>query len=378
MTAPASAAPVSVGLIGCGNISGAYARGLARLDGVRLVACADVDQARAAAAVKRAGGGGRGYGLRAETVDALLADPDIGIVVNLTPPLFHAEVSAAALAAGKHVYTEKPVAATFGEAVKIVDEAARAQRLLGSAPDTFLGSAGQTARAVVDSGRLGEIVGASAFVTHSHAEMWHPDPTFLFQPGGGPSLDMGPYYVAALVNLLGPVRSVFSVSRNGAAVRPVFAPDRTVEEIRVEIPTHSSAVLTFESGTVATVLMSFEVWHHELPHLELYGALGALAIPDPDKYDDQVRVRLHADEQWQAVEPVITPLTAGLPDDQLPLRGPGVADLAAALAGAPQRCGAEFALHVLEVLETIADGDGTPHQMTTTCSRPAPVAAAGA
>jgi predicted dehydrogenase len=123
------------------------------------------------------------------------------------------------------------------------------------------------------------------------------------------------------------------------------------------------------------VLMSFEVWHHELPHLELYGTLGALAIPDPDKYDDLlsgVRLRRHADEQWQAVEPVITPLTAGLPDDQLPLRGPGVADLAAALAGAPQRCGAEFALHVLEVLETIADGDGTPHEMTTTCDRPAP------
>lgn len=372
MTTPSPAAPgpVAVGLIGCGNISGAYARGLARLDGVELVACADVDQARAGAVAKR-------YGLRATSVDNLLADPAVTIAVNLTPPLFHAEVSAAALAAGKHVYTEKPVAATFGEAVKLADEAARAQRLLGSAPDTFLGSAGQTARAVVDSGQLGEIVGASAFVTHSHAEMWHPDPTFLFQPGGGPSLDMGPYYVAALVNLLGPVRSVFSVSRAGLAVRPVFAPGRTVEQIQVEIPTHSSAVLTFESGTIATVLMSFEVWNHELPHIELYGTLGALSVPDPDKYDDVVRLRLHADEQWQPVEPVIKPLTTGLPADQLPLRGPGVADLAAALSGQPQRCSSEFALHVLEVLETIADGDGTSHEMSTTCSRPAPAGQKG-
>jgi predicted dehydrogenase len=186
---------------------------------------------------------------------------------------------------------------------------------------------------------------------------------------------MGPYYVAALVNLLGPVRSVFSQSRIGSAVRPVHTPGRTVDQIRVEIPTHSSAVLTFESGTIATVLMSFDVWNHELPHIELYGTLGTLSVPDPDKYDDAVRLRLHADEHWQPAEPVIAPLTAGLGQEQLPLRGPGVADLASALNGEPQRCSAEFALHVLEVLETIADGDGAPHQMTTTCTRPAPRAA---
>jgi predicted dehydrogenase len=363
--------PIVVGVIGCGNIFSAYARGLGRLDSLQLAACADVDQSRAAAAADE-------YGLRALTVDELLADPGISVVVNLTPPLFHAEVSAAILAAGKHVFTEKPVAATFDEAIKIVDQAAQAQLLLGSAPDTFLGAAGQTARAVVDSGRLGEIVGASAFVTHSHAEMWHPDPTFLFQPGGGPSLDMGPYYIAALVNLLGPVSSVFSQSRVGAVIRPVHAPGRTVEQIHVQIPTHSSAVLTFASGTIAIVLMSFDVWNHELPHIELYGTLGTLSVPDPDKYDDQVRVRLNADEQWQPVAPVVAPLTAGLSRDQLPLRGPGVADLAAALSGQPQRCSAEFALHVLEVLEAIAAGGGTPRQMTTTCARPAPVAASPA
>ena len=357
------AEPTVVGVIGCGNIFGAYARGLGRLDNLRLAACADVDEQRAAAAADQ-------YGIRAMKVGELLADPAISIVVNLTPPLFHAHVSAAALAAGKHVYTEKPLAATFADGVALVEQAARAQLLLGSAPDTFLGSAGQTARAAVDSGQLGEIVGAAAFVTHSHAEMWHPDPTFLFTPGGGPSLDMGPYYIAALVNLLGPVSSVFSQSRVGAAIRPVHTPGRTVEEIRVEIPTHCSAVLTFESGTIGTVMMSFDVWNHELPHIELYGTLGTLSVPDPDRYDDHVRLRRHADEAWQPLEPAITPLTAGMPDDQLPLRGPGVSDLAAALSGQPQRCSAEFALHVLEVLETIAIGDGTLHQMTTTCVRP--------
>jgi predicted dehydrogenase len=354
-----------VGVIGCGNIFGAYARGLGQLDDLQLVACADVDEPRALAAAKR-------YGLRAETVTGLLADPAISIVVNLTPPLFHAKVSAAALAAGKHVYTEKPLAATFSDAVALAAQAEDSGLMLGSAPDTFLGAAGQTARAAADSGQLGEIVGASAFVTHSQAEMWHPDPTFLFQPGGGPSLDMGPYYIAALVNLLGPVRSVFSQSRIGAAVRPVHTPDRTVEEIRVEIPTHCSAVVTFESGTIATVMMSFDVWSHELPHMELYGTLGTLSLPDPDRYDDLVRLRLHADEAWRTFAPVITPLTAGMPKDQLPLRGPGVADLAGALSGQPQRCSVEFALHVLEVLETIAIGDGALHRMTTTCARPEP------
>lgn len=359
------AEPAVVGVIGCGNIFGAYARGLGRLDNLRLAACADVAGPRAATAADR-------YGIRAMKVDELLADPAINIVVNLTPPLFHAQVSSAALAAGKHVYTEKPLAATFADAVALVVQASDAQLVLGSAPDTFLGAAGQTARAAVDSGQLGEIVGAAAFVTHSHAEMWHPDPTFLFTPGGGPSLDMGPYYIASLVNLLGPVSSVFSQSRVGAAIRPVHTPGRTVEEIRVEIPTHCSAVLTFESGTIGTVMMSFDVWNHELPHIELYGTLGTLSVPDPDRYDDQVRLRWHADEEWRPLEHAIPPLTAGMPDDELPLRGPGVSDLAAALSGQPQRCSAEFALHVLEVLETIAIGDGTLHQMTTTCVRPDP------
>jgi len=189
---------------------------------------------------------------------------------------------------------------------------------------------------------------------------------------------MGPYYITALVNLLGPVRSVFSQSRIGSALRPVFTPGRTVNEIKVQIPTHCSAVITFESGTIGTVLMSFDVWNHELPHIELYGTKGTLSVPDPDRYDDTVRYRMHADETWRTAEPVIRPLTSGIAEEELPLRGPGVADLAGALAGQAQRCSADFALHVLEVLETIAVGDGVPHTMTTTCERPAtaePIAA---
>jgi predicted dehydrogenase len=355
-----------VGIIGCGNIFDAYARGLARSEATTLVACADVDPLRSKLAAEK-------YGLRDLDVDALLADPEIEIVVNLTPPQFHAAVSTAVLSAGKHVYTEKPVSVTFAEAQAVVDQAHRAGLSFGSAPDTFLGAAGQTARAYIDSGDLGEVVGATAFVTHSQAELWHPDPTFLFQPGGGPSLDMGPYYVAALVNLLGPVTSVFSASRIGAVTRPVSTPGRLVDSIEVAIPTHSSAVLTFASGALGTVMMSFDVWDSNLPHIEIYGTNGTLSVPDPDKYDDPVLVRMHAEPEWRTLPPVITPLTAGVSPDDLPLRGPGVDDLARALDGAPQRCGAELALHALEVLETIALGDGTPHEMTSTSARPAPV-----
>lgn len=357
----------AVAVIGCGNIFHAYARGLSRADGVELAACADLDTDRARRAAAE-------YGMRALTVPEVLADPELPVVVNLTPPAFHAEVTRAALEAGKHVYSEKPLCATLAEAVEVADLAARQGLLLGSAPDTFLGSAGQTARAVVDSGQIGDVIGAGVFVTHSQAEMWHPNPGFLFQPGGGPALDMGPYYLASLVNLLGPVRRVYSESRIGSPVRPVFAEGRTVEEITVRTPTHCAAVVTFASGVIASVLMSFDVWGHELPHAELYGHLGTLSIPDPDKYDLPVRMRLHTDPDWRVVDPVVPSLTEGLGPDQLPLRGPGVADLVAALNGAPQRCSAALAVHVLEVLETIARGDGVPSEMTTTCDRPPAVA----
>jgi predicted dehydrogenase len=355
-----------VGIIGCGNIFVAYARGLARSHATELVACADVDPLRSKLAAEK-------YRLRDLGVAELLADPDIEIVVNLTPPQFHAAVSMSILAAGKHLYTEKPVSATFAEARTVVEQAEQLGLRFGSAPDTFLGAAGQTARSFIDSGALGEVVGATAFVTHSKAELWHPDPTFLFQPGGGPSLDMGPYYVAALVNLLGPVRSVFSVSRIGAVTRPVSTPGRLVDSIEVTIPTHSSAALTFASGALGTVMMSFDVWDSQLPHIEIYGTEGTLSVPDPDKYDDPVLVRMHAEPEWRPLPPVITPLTDGVPEADLPLRGPGVDDLVRALDGGPQRCGAELALHALEVLETIALGDGTHHTMTTTSERPLPV-----
>lgn len=357
---------IGVGIVGCGNISGAYFRGLQRFDGLEIVGCTDLsaDLARAA---------GERYGVRVfDSVETLAADGAVDILVNLTPPLAHESVTRTLLATGKHVFTEKPLTASFATAAPLVAEARERGVLFGSAPDTFLGSAGQTARAAVDDGLIGEVIGASAFVTHSKAELWHPDPTFLFQAGGGPALDMGPYYIAALVNLLGPLTSVYASARIGSTVRPVSTPDRRVESIDVTIPTHASATLNFASGAIGTVLASFDVWDHQLPFIELYGSKGTLSVPDPNNYDDTVKVRLHGDEDWRGLPPVIGGFTDGVIEESLPLRGPGVADLAGALNGEPFRTSADFALHVLEVLDAIANGTDGVHTLTTTCERPAP------
>ncbi|WP_223691422.1 Gfo/Idh/MocA family protein [Leifsonia poae] len=357
---------VGVGIVGCGNISGAYFRGLERFDGLEIVGCTDLSAELARAAGER-------YGVRVfDSVEALAADGAADILVNLTPPLAHESVTRALLATGKHVFTEKPLTASFATAAPLVAEARERGVLFGSAPDTFLGSAGQTARAAVDDGLIGEVIGASAFVTHSKAELWHPDPTFLFQAGGGPALDMGPYYIAALVNLLGPLASVYASARIGSPVRPVSTPDRRVESIDVTIPTHASATLNFASGAIGTVLASFDVWDHKLPFIELYGSKGTLSVPDPNNYDDAVTVHLHGEDGWRPLPPVIGGFTEGVLDELLPLRGPGVADLAGALNGEPFRTSAGFALHVLEVLDAIANGTDGVHTLTTTCERPAP------
>jgi predicted dehydrogenase len=361
-----SGGSVGVGIVGCGNISGAYFRGLARFDDLRVVGCTDLDRGLASTAGER-------YGVPVlESSDALAADPDVDILVNLTPPLAHETVTSALIASGKSVFTEKPLTASFATAAPLVAQARERGVLFGSAPDTFLGAAGQTARAAVDDGLIGEVIGATAFVSHSRAELWHPDPTFLFIRGGGPALDMGPYYVAALVNLLGPVASLYAAARIGSGERPVSTPGRRVESIDVTIPTHSGAVLTFTSGAIATVQMSFDVWESRLPFIELYGSKGTLSVPDPNDYDGPVAVRLNGESEWRELPPVLRGFTAGVGDAELPLRGPGVADLAHALGGAPLRIGADFALHVIEVLDAIANGTGSVLTLTTTTERPAP------
>ena len=337
---------MKVGIIGAGNISRRYTQGLQRFSSVELVGCADLVQELADRLAEESG-------IRAySSIDELLTDPSIEVVVNITPPTAHREVTLAALAAGKHVYVEKPITLEVDEAVELQQVAARAGLQLGSAPDTFFGSAGQTARSVLDRGIIGDVVGASLSISHSRVETWHPNPAFFFKPGGGPLLDLGPYYITALVNMLGPVQWVAGMTRIGAPHRTVTTPGSSVDSIEVETPTHAAAVMRTVSGAIVTLQASFDVWDTEHPPIEVYGTKGAMSVPDPNGFDGEVRIRLHDDDQWQRVDPVF-PATAAPEMDAQMLRGFGVADLVASTQGSEQRASAALATHVLEVLQAI-------------------------
>ena len=359
-----------VGILGSGNIFGRYIAGLSRYPELEIVRVGDVDTGRAKAAANE-------HAIPAWGDDAeLYADDTVDIVVNLTPPVHHARTVTTALQAGKHVYVEKPLATTVADARGVLDVAAATGYLVGSAPDTFLGSASQTARHALDEGLIGEPIGASFFVGHSKAETWHPDPRFLFGPGGGPVLDMGPYYVAILVNLLGPIQSVAAASRIGAPVRTVTAPQRVVDRIEVEVPTHASAVLTFASGALGTAQMSFDVWDSDLPYIEVYGTEGTLSLANPNHFDGDVRVKRHHHGSWQVLPPVLD-LFGAVGTKEQQRRGLGVRDLATAIEGGAHRANAGFAFHVLEALCAVDESSrqGAVVRLESTCDRPAAVPA---
>jgi predicted dehydrogenase len=356
-----------IGILGSGNIFGRYVSGLAAYPELRIVRVGDIDVARAKEAAAE-------YGIPEWGDDAsLYGDASVDIVVNLTPPVHHARTIITALEAGKHVYVEKPLATTVEDGKAVLAAAAVSGRILGSAPDTFLGSASQTARAAVDAGLIGEPIGASMFIRHSKAETWHPDPRFLFKPGGGPVMDMGPYYLAVLVNCLGPIEAVAAASRIGAARRTVTAPGRVVDHIDVEVATHASAVLTFASGAIGTALMSFDLWDTELPRIELYGTEGTLSLPNPNNFDGDVRLKRHADDAW-TVQPPTVRLFGAVDTPEQHRRGLGVRDLANAVEGGPQRASAPFAFHVLEALCAIDEASrrAATVRLASTCARPLP------
>jgi predicted dehydrogenase len=354
--------PVQVGLIGCGNISGVYLKNAERLEAIEVVACADLLPERAAARATE-------YSVpRAVSVTELLADPHIEIVLNLTVPKAHAEVALAALRAGKSVYNEKPLAINRADARRLLDEARQRKLRVGCAPDTFLGGGLQTARRLVDEGAIGTPVAASAFmVCHGH-ENWHPDPEFHYQIGGGPLLDMGPYYLTALINLLGPVRRACGSARISLPERTIANSPKRARQIRVETPTHIAGVLDFVGGAVATLIMSFDVWHTQLPQLEVYGTTGSLSLPDPNTFAGPLRLRRSDGDTWADV-----PLLLGYTENS---RGLGIADMAHALrTGRPHRASGELAYHVLDVMQALLDSSqlGQHVELASGCVRPAPL-----
>lgn len=350
--------PLRIGVVGLGAISGTYLRTLAWFPEVRVTRLADLDPARAAAAARHA------PGARAVPVGELMTSQDVDLVLNLTRPAAHAQIARAALAAGKHVYGEKPLALDTGQAHAVL--AAAGGLRVGNAPDTALGTGTQTARRTIEEGHIGTPVAANAaFVTAGH-EAWHPDPDFYYQPGGGPLFDMGPYYLTSLVHLLGPIRRVMGMSSRSRPERVVGSGPRAGTRIPVGVDTHVAGLLEHDSGAITTLLTSFEAVATRQPHIEVHGTGGSLIVPDPNGFGGSVMIRRRGDSEWSA-----RPASAGYQDSG---RGTGVVDLAGSLAaGRPHRASAELALHVLDVMEallTAARGQASV-PVASSCTLPA-------
>ena len=351
---------VKVGIIGCGNISGIYCKNAQKLEILDLVACADLILERAEARAQE-------FGVpRACSPEELLADEEIEIVINLTTPGAHAEVARQALEAGKSVYNEKPLAVSREDGTELIELAQRRGLRLGGAPDTFLGGGIQTCRKLIDDGWIGRPVAATAFMTcHGH-ESWHPAPEFYYEEGGGPMFDMGPYYLTALVSLVGPVEHVTGETEITFPERRITSEPKYGKMIDVDVPTHVAGLMRFENGAVGTIITSFDVWAANLPRIEIYGTRGSLSVPDPNGFGGPVRLFRPDEGEWRQV-----PLSHGYSENS---RGLGVADMAGAIrTGRPHRAGADLTYHVLDLMHAFHDASRQQRhaELDSTCERPA-------
>lgn len=368
---------LAVGIIGCGNISAAYMKLAPLFKGIKMVACADINMDAATARASE-------FHLRADNIEGLLAADDIDIVVNLTIPAAHVEVSSAALKAGKHVYSEKPFVLSAEEGDQLKALADEKGLRVGSAPDTFLGGAHQLARHIVDEGLIGNISTGTCAVQNHGMEDWHPNPDFFFQPGAGPVLDLGPYYISNLVQLLGPVSKVSAMAATPQKEREILNGPRLGEKVSVNTPTSIHALLAFESGTIINLIASWDVWHHAHNHMELYGADGTLYLPDPNFFGGELRLtKKHelidlpawdhpfsiANEKDHEDKPIANYRTAGLADMAVSI-----------LEDRPHRCSLDFAHHVVDVMSSIvtAGEQLSSVDIKTSCARPAALPASAA
>ena len=350
---------IGVGVIGCGVISRAYMTAMQRFPNIELRAVADMRTAPAEAR-------GKEFGVPAMRVDQLLKRDDVEIVVNLTVPLAHTDVSRAILNAGKHVHSEKPLGVDMAEARKLMELAEQKGLRIGCAPDTFLGGGHQTARKLIDDGAIGSPVAGTAIFARPGHELWHPAPGFYYLRGGGPMLDMGPYYITDLVQLLGPIASVVGSTSRPRQERTIATGPLQGSKIPVEVSTQVAGMLEFVSGAVISVLMSFDVPKHNHTPIEIYGTAGSLLVPDPNRFGGEVMLAKTGGE-WAA-----QPLTHAHTDGEF--RSIGVAEMAAAInANRPHRASGALALHVLEAMEAfqLSSDQGRRIMLETTVERPA-------
>lgn len=351
-----------IGLIGCGNIAKAYIPNLQRFLHLELTACADLNEA---AASERAAE----FGIpRVLSPEALTADPEIDLVVNLTIPKAHAAIDIACLRSGKHVFSEKPFALSRDEALGICRVAEETGRRVGCAPDTVLGAGIQTCRSLLDAGKIGRPIAFTANMLCGGHEHWHPSPEFYYEKGGGPLFDMGPYYLTALITLLGPVASVAANAVTSFAERTITSEPKRGKVMRVEVPTHVTALLEFACGATGTLTMSFDLrGRHSQPLIEIYGDEASLRVPDPNAFGGEVAFSRGRND-WE-IQPLAHPYAAQC-------RGLGAADLAAAVRnGRDHRANERVALHCMDIMQTIheAASAGQRLQLSTTCERPLPM-----
>lgn len=354
---------VKIGIMGCGNISQAYFNAAKKLRILEVVSCTDINMEVAAAKAEE-------NGVAAVTIDEMLADPEIQIIINLTIPSVHAEVSLKILEAGKHVHVEKPLAVTREDGKKVLDLAKKKGLKVGCAPDTFMGAGLQTCRKIIDDNWLGKVVSGTAFMMGRGPESWHPNPAFFYEIGGGPMFDMGPYYITALIHLLGPVKRVSAITTKAYEERIATCEAHFGKKLPVEVPTHYSGSLEFVSGPVVTVTISFDVWKHSNSIIEIHGTEGSMSVPDPNGFGGKVKVFKPGAEDW-----AIVPHSHKYADN---MRSIGVADMAySILSGRKHRCNGEMAYHALDIMHAFEDSSksGKAVELASTCDQPAPLPA---
>lgn len=366
--------PFRTGVVGCGNISSTYFKTAPLFRGIEITHCADLNGELAKAKAAE-------FGVRALSPDQLITSPDIDLVLNLTIPSAHHAVSLAAVKAGKHVYSEKPLALSLADGLKLAKAAELRKVKVGCAPDTILGGSHQLARKALDDGLIGKVTSGTAAIMSHGMEHWHPNPDFFFLPGGGPVLDMGPYYISNLINMLGPVKRVAALTSMATKTRTISSQPRAGQKIPVKTPTNVQGLLEFANGATVSLLASWDVWQHRQPIMELHGTEGSLFLPDPNFFGGTVMASARGGEPaalagWN--HPLGSPNQKDSDGSAIAnYRAAGLADLAQAVSDKRDaRCSLDRALHCLEIMTALlaSGASGKFVSLKTTCTRPKPLA----
>ena len=359
-----------VGIIGCGNISETYFECQNLFNNFNVVACADINIEAAKKSAEK-------YNVNAFSVDDILSNEDVDLIINLTIPAAHKEIIIKSLNAGKHCFSEKPLAMSFSEGLEISDLANSKNLYVGCAPDTFLGAAGQKARSLIEDNKIGKVV-LGTFNLMSHGmEHWHPNPDFFFKPGAGPVFDVGVYYITQLVNLIGPIKSISSLSGTATPERIITSEPRNGEKIKVETPTTLMGTLEFHNNAKIQFFCSWDVWKHKHSTIELYGLEGSMIVPDPNFFSGDILIS-HKEEDWQIINN--DKMLLGIPNKTdnngtkiANYRGIGLSDMIDAIHNQRQsRCSLDLAVHVLEAMEGIikSSDDRVNYHMQTKPNQP--------